>query len=106
MLTPATQHNTIHVPGRDNSYQVLEFEPGRKLVLSGLSEHHATVDQFVFMPDNADAGMTVRAQSGCWGLQRGGGPQAVRHSTHAHLQSHACSHTHQHTLNTLPHALA
>lgn len=40
-------------------YQIIDFEPGKKLVLSGLSEHHTQVDQFIFMPDKHDPDMTV-----------------------------------------------
>jgi hypothetical protein len=46
------------------SYEVLEFEPGKKLVLSGLSEHHTQLDQFIFMPDKSMTGMTVRGGVG------------------------------------------
>ncbi|KAF8056471.1 dnaJ [Scenedesmus sp. PABB004] len=38
------------------SYEVLEVEPGKRLVLSGLSEHHTQMDQFFFMQDRHDAG--------------------------------------------------
>lgn len=47
-------------------YEVLEFEPGKKLVLSGLSEHHTQVDRFIFMPDRHDANMTVRGAACLW----------------------------------------
>ncbi|KAI8471597.1 MAG: hypothetical protein J3K34DRAFT_520416 [Monoraphidium minutum] len=40
-------------------YEVLEFTPGRKLVLSGVSEHHTELSQFVFMPDRTDPRMTI-----------------------------------------------
>jgi hypothetical protein len=46
-------------PTTPRSYEVLEFEPGKKLVLSGLSEHHTQLDQFIFMPDKSTSGMTV-----------------------------------------------
>ncbi|GBF91196.1 hypothetical protein Rsub_04865 [Raphidocelis subcapitata] len=41
------------------TYEVLDYEPGRRLVLSGLSPHHTQLDRYVFMADSAMAGMTV-----------------------------------------------
>jgi hypothetical protein len=35
-------------------YEVLEMEPGKKLVLSGISEYHTQMDQFFFMADRHD----------------------------------------------------
>jgi hypothetical protein len=35
-------------------YEVLEMDPGKRLVLSGLSEHHTQMDQFFFMADRHD----------------------------------------------------
>lgn len=40
---------------------MLELEPGKRLVLSGLSDVHTQVDDFVFMPDVHDPDMTVRS---------------------------------------------
>jgi hypothetical protein len=34
---------------------VLEYEPSKRLVLSGLSEYHTQLDQFAFMPDRHDS---------------------------------------------------
>jgi hypothetical protein len=42
---------------------VVELEPGKKLALSGLSDHFTSVDQFIFMPDVHDPNMTVRIQT-------------------------------------------
>uniref|UniRef100_A0A383VCQ7 J domain-containing protein n=1 Tax=Tetradesmus obliquus TaxID=3088 RepID=A0A383VCQ7_TETOB len=36
------------------TYEVVEVEPGKRLVLSGLSEHHTQMDQFFFMADRHD----------------------------------------------------
>jgi hypothetical protein len=35
-------------------YEILEISPGKRLVLSGLSEHHTQMDQFFFMADRHD----------------------------------------------------
>jgi hypothetical protein len=50
-----------HVQRSQNSYldacryEVLEYEPNKRLVLSGLSEYHTQLDQFAFMPDRHDS---------------------------------------------------
>eukprot|EP00877_Chromochloris_zofingiensis_P006933 jgi/Chrzof1/2493/Cz11g17180.t1 len=40
-------------------YEILEYDPGRKLVVSGISEYHTQMDQFFFMEDRHDARFTV-----------------------------------------------
>jgi hypothetical protein len=46
------------------SYEVVDFEAGKRLVLSGVSEHHTQLDTFAFMVDRHDPGMTVRRGPG------------------------------------------
>jgi hypothetical protein len=41
------------------SYEVVELQPGKRLVLSGLSEHHTQMDSFFFMTDRHDSGFTA-----------------------------------------------
>jgi len=50
---------------------VLDYDPGKKLVLSGLSEYHTQLDQWIFMGDNQNPNMTVGwGGGGVWGEAR------------------------------------
>jgi hypothetical protein len=51
------------------SYEVVDFEPGKRLVLSGISEYHTETSQFLFMPDRTDPGMTVGGGWGGWRIR-------------------------------------
>lgn len=41
------------------NYEVLQYEPGKTLVVTGVSDHHTQVDNFFFMQDRNDANFTV-----------------------------------------------
>jgi hypothetical protein len=58
--TPTPSPHPTQSRVRTHRYELVDHEPGKRLVLSGVSEHHTQLDTFAFMPDRNDPNMTVR----------------------------------------------